>query len=154
MNKPITVQEDPSTFIHILPNGRVYKLRQTGKPYQGLEYPEGGIHITAWEPRAGEAGEWVHVDHSPDQGCADEFLKGVSRLPPIPEANPSSTVGPGFYLARQKGTNEEVMAAVVNSNGVPVVKAWIHKDGCVRGLLRGEKLEECFSSWKLVHATT
>jgi hypothetical protein len=64
--------------IHVLPNGRKYKLSDHGLYVNG-EYPSGGIHIAAWEPRC-NGGKWVYIDNAPNEDCARAFLDKAKYL--------------------------------------------------------------------------
>lgn len=70
--------------VHRLANGRMYRLLDHGEFHSG-EYPTGGIHISAWDPRINQgAGGWTYIDNSPDSSCALGFLRSAARLPVIP----------------------------------------------------------------------
>lgn len=62
--------------IYTLPNGRVYKVVDTGKPYVHGEYPEGGFAITTLL----QNGNWLYIDNSPDKICVENFLKAAGRI--------------------------------------------------------------------------
>jgi hypothetical protein len=90
--------------IHTLSNGRIYMLSDRG-PYISGEYPSGGVHIVAWEPRC-NGGQWVYIDYAPDEECARAFLDHARRLPYLPNSvlcvtDPSSTT------MRQTGRGRE-----------------------------------------------
>lgn len=68
-----------------LKNKRRYRLTETGEPYQGGEYPTGGILIHTWDNRANQGeGGWLYLNHSPSQEWVDFFLKAAERLPVLP----------------------------------------------------------------------
>ncbi len=72
---------------HTLPNGRTYRIRDTGKPYMGGEYPSGGLLILAWSAATPEKeARWLYIDNSPDEECARAFLEGAVRLAPLSPA--------------------------------------------------------------------
>ena len=69
---------------HTLPNGRRYRLVDTGTYISG-EYPSGGIVIHTWEPRLNQGkGMWAYIDNSPDEETAKGFLRLASALNPLP----------------------------------------------------------------------
>jgi hypothetical protein len=77
----------PILGVHTLPNGRRYKITDTGQPYLSGEYPQGGLHIATWEPRLNDgAGDWVYIDNAPDETCARDFLRLAAQLAPLPVA--------------------------------------------------------------------
>lgn len=63
----------------VLPNGRRYRITDTGQPYADGEYPRGGFVIDVWHP---PAGEWRFVSHSPDGTTVEAFLNSAARLEP------------------------------------------------------------------------
>lgn len=62
---------------HTLPNGRTYRVVDTGKPYTEAEYPSGGFKIDVRLP----SGNWGYIDHSPAPETVRGFLKAAARLP-------------------------------------------------------------------------
>lgn len=69
----------PPTRIEILPNGRIYRIFDTGKPYDHTsENPNGGFIIYLFAN-----GRWNYIDHSPDEECVNNFLKAAERLAPL-----------------------------------------------------------------------
>lgn len=69
---------DALVGLHTLPNGRTYRIADTGRPYMAGEYPEGGLHIAVRL----SSGMWSYIDNAPDAECARNFLKAAARLPP------------------------------------------------------------------------
>jgi len=65
---------------YLLPNGRIYRVSYSGRPYTGGEYPCGGYLICLQKPNC----DWWYIDNSPDEECVQNFLKSASRLTPIP----------------------------------------------------------------------
>ena len=63
--------------IHILPNGRVYKVRNTLEAYKNGEYPSGGFLITTLFRLPDE---WLFIDYSPDEESVTNYLKAAARL--------------------------------------------------------------------------
>lgn len=62
---------------HTLPNGRQYRIIDTGKPYVGGEYPSGGLRILVW---LNKADGWAYLDNSPDETTARAFLATATQL--------------------------------------------------------------------------
>lgn len=58
-----------------LPNGKCFKIVDTGKPYVDGEYTSGGIAIYRKNPD----GLFIWLDNSPDMECVQAFLRMASR---------------------------------------------------------------------------
>lgn len=80
---------------HALPNGRRYRITDTGAPYVPGEYPKGGIEIRSWDDRANPP-RWLFIDYSPDEEAARGFLRMAASLQPL---TPTETLSPVVELA-------------------------------------------------------
>ena len=69
---------DPLVGLHTLPNGRSYRVSDTGREYESGEYPTGGLHIAVQLP----SGQWGYIGNSPDAECVRNFLRAAARLTP------------------------------------------------------------------------
>ena len=58
------------TIVHF-PNGTIYKIVNTGKPFVDGEYTSGEFAIYRKTPD----GDFVWIDNSPDMECVSSFLK-------------------------------------------------------------------------------
>lgn len=65
-----------------LENGRVYRIIDTGIPYEDGEYPKGGWKIDAQDARFDNG--WCFIDFSPSMEEVENFLKSAERLDPLP----------------------------------------------------------------------
>jgi hypothetical protein len=63
---------------HELPNGRRYRVTDTGRPYECGEYEAGGLLLLVWT-----ANQWVYLNNCPDEECVRNFLRAAGRLPRI-----------------------------------------------------------------------
>jgi len=73
---------DKNEKIHILANGRVYKVKHTGEPYRNSEYPSGGYLITR---QLDITRQWTFVDYSPCLASVADFLRIAAKLPELEE---------------------------------------------------------------------
>lgn len=69
---------------HTLSNGNRYKITDTGEPYEGGEYPKGGLIIAGWAPYCnGWSGGYNFITHSPDMNCVLETMRAFERNKPV-----------------------------------------------------------------------
>ena len=73
------VARDPLVGLHMLPNGRTYRVYDTGCEYKSGEYPTGGFHIEIQLP----SGQWGYIGNSPDAESVRNFLRMAARLWPL-----------------------------------------------------------------------
>jgi hypothetical protein len=77
MTEPVELNERGEVT---LPNGRRYRVRDTGQPFRDGEYPRGGLTVQLLHGNV-----WVYLETVREKADLELLFKGLARLAPLGE---------------------------------------------------------------------